>query len=109
LIKQGAKLVRNAEDVIDDLPTPVRSALAHLEAVGSAQRNLLVESELNPSQKKIYVLFSVDQPRHIDDIVENTGLNSREVLATLFDLEMKGSSGDSPESSSARRCCEYRV
>jgi DprA/Smf-like nucleotide binding protein involved in DNA uptake len=26
----------------------------------------------------------------IDDIVENTGLNSSDVLATLFDLEMKG-------------------
>jgi predicted Rossmann fold nucleotide-binding protein DprA/Smf involved in DNA uptake len=27
---------------------------------------------------------------HIDDIVERSGLNSSEVLATLFNLEMKG-------------------
>jgi hypothetical protein len=27
---------------------------------------------------------------HIDEIVERSGLNSSEVLATLFDLEMKG-------------------
>jgi hypothetical protein len=27
---------------------------------------------------------------HVDDLVERSGLNSSEVLATLFDLEMKG-------------------
>jgi predicted Rossmann fold nucleotide-binding protein DprA/Smf involved in DNA uptake len=32
----------------------------------------------------------VPSPRPIGDIVENTGLNSSGVLATLFDLEMKG-------------------
>ena len=56
---------------------------------GAEQRNLLGESELTPSQRIIYELLSIDQPRHIDDIVETSGLNSCEVLATLFDLEMK--------------------
>ena len=32
----------------------------------------------------------------IDDIVERTGLNSSDVLATLFDLEMKGFVRQSP-------------
>jgi DNA processing protein len=35
-------------------------------------------------------LLSTDEPKHIDDIVERSGLNSSEVLATLFDMEMKG-------------------
>jgi predicted Rossmann fold nucleotide-binding protein DprA/Smf involved in DNA uptake len=35
LIKQAAKLVTNAEDVIEELPTPVRAALLQLEAVES--------------------------------------------------------------------------
>jgi DNA processing protein len=35
-------------------------------------------------------LLARDQPVHIDDIMERSGLNSSEVLATLFDLEMKG-------------------
>ena len=34
-IKQGAKLVTNAEDVIERLATPVRAALLQLEAVAS--------------------------------------------------------------------------
>jgi len=90
LIKQGAKLVTNAEDVIEELPTPVRAALVQAEAVDSEQRNLLAAEGLSPTEKKIYELLSAEESRHIDDLVETSGLNSSEVLATLFDLEMKG-------------------
>jgi DNA processing protein len=90
LIRQGAKLVTNGEDVIEDLPTPIRAALVRAEAPEAEQRNLLAAACLNSSEKKIYELLSADQPVHIDDIVERSGLNSSEVLATLFDLEMKG-------------------
>jgi len=90
LIKQGAKLVTNAEDVIEELPTPVRAALVQAEQPEAEQRNLLAAASLNGSEKKLYELLSADEPRHIDDIVERSGLNSSEVLATLFNLEMKG-------------------
>jgi predicted Rossmann fold nucleotide-binding protein DprA/Smf involved in DNA uptake len=42
------------------------------------------------TEKKLYELLSAEERRPIDDIVEHSGLNSSEVLATLFDLEMKG-------------------
>jgi DNA processing protein len=90
LIKQGAKLVTCAEDVIEELPTPVRAALLQAEQPEAEQRNLLVAASLNGSEKKIYELLSAEETRHIDDIVERSGLNSSEVLATLFDMEMKG-------------------
>jgi len=41
LIKQGAKLVTCAEDVIEELPTPVRAALVQAEKPEAEQRNLL--------------------------------------------------------------------
>jgi DNA processing protein len=90
LIKQGAKLVTNGEDVIEELPTPIRAVLVRAEAPEAEQRNLLAAASLNSSEKKIYDLLSVDDPKAIDDIVERSELNSSEVLATLFDLEMKG-------------------
>lgn len=90
LIKQGAKLVTNAEDVIEELPTPIRGALVQAENPEAEQRNLLVGAALNGSEKKLYELLNADEPVHIDDIVERSGLNSSDVLATLFTLEMQG-------------------
>jgi DNA processing protein len=54
------------------------------------QRNLQVFAALVASEKKLYESLVVEETRHIDELVENSGLNSSEVLATLFDLEMKG-------------------
>src|SRR5258708_5702964 len=90
LIKKGAKLGTCAAYVIEELPTPVRAALLQAEQPEAEQRNLLAAAALNGSQKKLYELLSAEEPVHIDDIVERSGLNSSEVLATLFDLEMKG-------------------
>ena len=90
LIKQGAKLVTGAEDVIEELPTPVRAVLVQAEQPEAEQRNLLAAAGLNGSEKKLYELLTADDPVHIDDIVERSGLNSSDVLATLFNLEMKG-------------------
>jgi DNA processing protein len=50
----------------------------------------LAAASLNSSEKKIFELLRVDEHSHIDDIVKRSGLHSSEVLATLFDLEMKG-------------------
>jgi predicted Rossmann fold nucleotide-binding protein DprA/Smf involved in DNA uptake len=50
----------------------------------------LAAAALNGSQKKLDEPLSADEPGHIDDIVERSRLNSCEVLARLFDLEMKG-------------------
>lgn len=90
LIKQGAKLVTSAEDVIEELPTPVRAALVQAEQPEAEQRNLLAINGLNGSEKRLYELLSTEEPVPIDDLVERSGLNSSEVLATLFTLEMKG-------------------
>ncbi len=80
----------NAEDVIEELPTPVRAVLVRAEQVPSGQRNLLATDGLNAIERTVYEMLSAEKPKHIDEIVETSGLNSSEVLATLFDLEMKG-------------------
>jgi DNA processing protein len=90
LIKQGAKLVAGWEDVIEELPTPVRAELVPLEAPAADERAALVESSLSGSASAIYALLAADDPKHVDELVERSGLNSSDVLATLFDLEMKG-------------------
>ena len=90
LIKQGAKLVTGWEDVVEELPTPVRADLMPVEPTSAEERTLLIQGSLAPNEKPLYELLSVDESRHIDELVELSGLSSSEVLAALFDLEMKG-------------------
>jgi len=90
LIKQGAKLVTGWEDVVEELPTPVRAELMPVENISHAERAALVEETLGPAERPLYELLSLDEARHVDELVENSGLSSSEVLAALFDLELKG-------------------
>jgi DNA processing protein len=90
LIKQGAKLVTGWEDVVEELPTPVRAELMPVESVSSEERAALVRQDLGPTELPIYELLSEDATRHVDELVDISGLSSSEVLAALFDLELKG-------------------
>lgn len=90
LIKQGAKLVTSWEDVVEELPTPVRAELTPVETATSEERAALIQQSLAPAERSLYELLTEDEARHVDDLVETSGLSSSEVLAGLFDLELKG-------------------
>jgi DNA processing protein len=90
LIKQGAKLVTGWEDVVEELPTPVRAELTPVETATSEERASLIQQSLAPTERSLYELLTEDEARHVDDLVETSGLSSSEVLAGLFDLELKG-------------------
>jgi DNA processing protein len=90
LIKQGAKMATGWEDVVEELPTDVRAELMPVETSSIEERASLVEASLSPRERQLYDLLNVDKARHVDEIVELSGLNSSEVLPTLLTLEMKG-------------------
>lgn len=90
LIKQGAKLVTSWEDVVEELPTAIRAELMPVETTTAEERASLFAESLSPAERTLYDLLGPDQARHVDELVEVSGLSSSEVLATLFELEMKG-------------------
>jgi DNA processing protein len=90
LIKQGAKLVTSWEDVVEELPTPVRAELLPVEAASAEEKANLVQQSLAPNERPLYELLGTDETLHVDELVERSGLTSSEVLAALFDLELKG-------------------
>jgi DNA processing protein len=90
LIKQGAKLVTSWEDVVEELPTAIRAELMPVETTTAEERASLFAESLSPAERTLYELLGPDQARHVDELVEVSGLSSSEVLATLFELEMKG-------------------
>ncbi|MFQ5817042.1 MAG: DNA-processing protein DprA [Terriglobia bacterium] len=96
-IKQGAKLVSDWEDVVEELPTPVRNEiLAQLAAAprsfGAAipPPGLPLTAQLSDSERALFGILKVDEALHVDQLVESSELTSSDVLAALFDLEMKG-------------------
>jgi len=81
LIKDGAKLVECADDVLLELGLESKND-------GSQQLRLPIESLTNDNERKIASLLSLE-PMHIDDIIEKTGLPAPLVAGTLTILEMK--------------------
>lgn len=77
-------------NVVKELPTSIRAELLPVESMSTQDRTLLVEKDLTPSERALYGLGSMDQARHIEEVVELSGLTSSEVLAVLFDREMRG-------------------
>ncbi len=90
LIKQGAKLVTNWEEVVEELPTEVRAELFPMEATTAEERASLFEGSLSPTEKRLFELIRIDEPIHVDELVEKTGLSSSETLAALCEMEMRG-------------------
>ena len=80
LIKQGAKLVQNVQDILEELRPQLRGLLREAQ---SAPRISMSESE-----KVVYEILS-DEPKHIDDIAAELAQPTGTVLATLLSLELK--------------------
>ncbi len=79
LIQQGAKLVTDVSDVLDELNIVVMGNQLPLESVS-------VDSEV---EKKLIDAIAAG-PAHIDDVTRATGLTSSVVASTLSLLELKG-------------------
>jgi DNA processing protein len=83
LIKQGAKLVENVDDITEEL------GLFVSEIKASAEITKRKSSVLNYREESIVSLLSKDEPKHIDEISQGTKLSPALVSATLLELELK--------------------
>ncbi|HTS24277.1 MAG TPA: DNA-processing protein DprA [Bryobacteraceae bacterium] len=103
LIKQGARLVQDWNDVIVDLPAESRrhlidagrkKLLAEGGATSGADQASLVEGsapQLDGTARKALETLKVDVPIHLDDLLEKMEDTSpSELIAALFELEMQG-------------------
>ncbi len=103
LIKQGAKLVQQVEDVIEELPAEVRAELARRvekameeESASSAETSSPSQASIwqggaSPLGKKVFSLLRVDTATHVDEVIYAMEDRSpSEVLAALSELELYG-------------------
>jgi DNA processing protein len=107
LIKQGARLVQDWNDVISELPVESRRHLieqgrqrllgeqgAGAVATSGGETASLFNSrgpELDATARRTLEVLQVDTPIHLDDLIEKMENSSpSELIAALFELEMQG-------------------
>jgi len=100
LIKQGAKLVQDWNDVLVELPAETRRQLVARAQARQGGQMLLENkdkedaadaSEINPLSRSLLAAIQPDVPQHLDQLLETfEASSSSEIIAALFDLEMLG-------------------
>ncbi|MEY3282922.1 MAG: DNA-processing protein DprA [Acidobacteriota bacterium] len=90
LIKDGAKLIQCARDVLEELPTDLRQRLLGLPAHPDQGVQTNIDSViLTPAEQIVIDLLSADAPAHIDQLLLASQLSSPEMMNALLGLEMK--------------------
>ncbi|APZ91375.1 DNA-processing protein DprA [Fuerstiella marisgermanici] len=84
LIREGATLIRNVEDVLAELG-PLSQPTQSAEATTVHDPR---EMSLNPQEKEVLNLITTS-PVHVDEVLRTTKLDMSRVLSTLTVLEMK--------------------
>jgi len=98
LIKQGAKLVQDWNDVVVELsPQDRRTLIAKAQArqgiqeLATTNDEPTTKNDLSPTSRKLLNSLRPDTPTHLDTLLETfEAQGSSEVIAALFELEMMG-------------------
>jgi len=87
LIKEGAKLIEGAQDILDEILPQVdarQRATLHLDVV-----SMEAQAPLRKEDALVYEALSYEA-RSVDAVIERTGLTAAQVAATLLSLELSG-------------------
>jgi DNA processing protein len=93
LIKAGAKLVQQWQDVVSELPSEIAAAILppkidNKEAKTTKQPEL-APANLTENERKIWQKLSADEATHIDFLLEESSLSFGDLSAALLGLDMR--------------------
>jgi len=92
LIKQGAKLVEHAQDIMEELSHMITTPVEKEKPADSKTKRI---SKLSPDER--LVLESLEPyPAHIDDIARKLSIEPGRLSSILLKLELKGIAQQSP-------------
>ena len=80
LLKEGAKIAENADDILEEL---------RLEITVDSQENKKNLSPLLDKQGTLVYNLLSNEPKHIDDLADESGISVTELSRELLNLELK--------------------
>jgi len=93
LIKAGAKLVQQWQDVVAELPSEIAAKILppkiDEKKNGNSQQQELVPADLNENERKVWLLLTADEATHIDVLLETSGLSFGDINSVLVGLDIK--------------------
>ena len=94
LIKSGAKLVQQWQDVVAELPSEVSAAILppkidKAETNGNRRQPELAPADLNENERKVWSRLPADESIHIDVLLERTGLSFGDLNTALVALDIR--------------------
>jgi DNA processing protein len=98
LIKQGAKLIENTDDILEEiLPQFERTIVLKPHSIANSEAIAAKSSEIFSAVDQKIIDFISGSRVHIDDLISSTGLSSADILSALTTLELKGMVRQYPE------------
>ena len=94
LIKSGAKLVQQWQDVVAELPREIAAEILppkieKAELNGETKEPDLAPSDLTEHERKIWYLLPADESLHIDVLLETSGLSFGDLNSALVGLDIR--------------------
>ena len=94
LIKSGAALVQQWQDVVSALPSEISAQILppkvdEAETQSKSKRQESIPADLNENERKIYKILSPDEPVHIDFLLETSQLSNGDLASAILSLEMR--------------------
>jgi DNA processing protein len=94
LIKAGAKLVQQWQDVVAELPSEIAAAILppkieKARGAGNASKIDAPPADLSDHELKVWPLLPVDDSIHIDTLLEESGLSFGDLNSALVGLDIR--------------------
>jgi len=93
LIKSGAKLVQQWQDVVAELPSEIAAEILPPKIekanAGNHKQQELAPADLSENERKIWELLSPDEPAHIDNLLERSAMSFGDLNTALVGLDIR--------------------
>ena len=94
LIKSGAKLVQQWQDVVAEFPSEIAAAILppkieSAKAETATRQPELIPADMSDNERKIWEILTPDEPTHIDILLESSKLSFGDLNNALVGLDIR--------------------